>query len=136
MNLLISNQKPIGRIIQLPNFDFDEKIDQNKIAIATGSSIRIFGLDELSYFKSESNYTHVHLTSGENLLTCITLKRFENKIDENQFLRVHNSYIINGSYISSYDSSSNTLFMRDGREIPVSRSRKQVLLQYLKPFMV
>lgn len=93
--------------------------------------IKVIPIQEIIYFKSDSNYTHVALIDGSTSIVSKTLKTYETSLD-GAFLRVHNSYLINPNYIRHFNLSNNKVLMRDDTLIPVSRARKPKLINYLK----
>ena len=55
-------------------------------------------------------------------------------LEEYSFLRVHNSYLINLNEIDKYvKGEGGYLVMSDGSTIDVSRSKKEMLLNKLRP---
>jgi two-component system LytT family response regulator len=84
--------------------------------------------EEIIYLKSESNYTCVYLSNGKSILLSKTLKEIEQKLPSNIFARVHNSYIINCNFISSHHKGNRGfVVLKTGTQIPISRSRKDIL---------
>ncbi len=67
-------------------------------------------------------------TDEKNFTVHSTLKKIEVKLPEDQFLKVHRSYIINTTRIVDIEDNS-VLIKRD--VIPVSRSKKPILMQRL-----
>ena len=55
-------------------------------------------------------------------------------LEEYSFLRVHNSYLVNLNEIDKYvKGEGGYLVMTDGSSIDVSRSKKDILLNKLRP---
>lgn len=98
--------------------------------------IEMITIDDLIYLKSESNYTHLHLQDGRHLIASMTLKVFECYLKGNEFLRIHNQYLINGKRISTYLTTENQVILSREYKIPVSRNRKYLLTDFLKSFMI
>ena len=67
-------------------------------------------------------------TDEKNYTVHSTLKKIEEKLPEEQFLKVHRSYLINITRIVDIEDNS-VLIKRD--VIPVSRSKKPILMQRL-----
>ncbi|GLR15918.1 LytR/AlgR family response regulator transcription factor [Portibacter lacus] len=107
-----------------------------KLAISLRNQIEIINLDHILYLKSDSNYTEIHLVGGKKIVSSITLKRYANKLSTDRFIRVHQSYLINKSSLSSYLISRNKVVLYNSQEIPVSNSKKEGLVNYLKTLMV
>lgn len=101
------------------------------ISVFGQHTIEVIPTAEIIYFKSDSNYTRIMLIDGKEVVASRTLKKFEEKL-EGHFLRIHNSYLINPSCIRSLDLRTNTLLLGINVKLPVSRTRKPLLIKYLK----
>lgn len=51
-------------------------------------------LNAVLYFESLRDYTAIHLTNGNKILTLQSLSSFEKELPGSQFVRIHKSYII------------------------------------------
>ena len=47
------------------------------------------------------------------------------------FLRIHRSHLININHVTSYLYKDNLIIMKDGSQVPVSRGKKENLLELL-----
>ena len=106
----------------------------NKILLPTLGGYNIIEVSEITYCKSESNYTRFHFTDGKNLVVSKTLKEFESILIENNFFRIHRSYIINLNCIAKYNKGKGgEVVMKDGAILEVSREKKE---EFLKLFSI
>jgi DNA-binding LytR/AlgR family response regulator len=95
------------------------------IIIKEGRTARYIRLDDITMMQADSNYTTIHLTNGEKILTSKTLKYWSEKIkSRTDFIRPHRSYLVNKTHILSYQRSTNQLLLVQGQEIHVSRRYK------------
>ena len=62
------------------------------------------------------------ITLEKKYLVLSTMKGFMEKLPENQFLRIHKSFIINLNKVVNYTSSTVNI---DGDDLPISRNRKK-----------
>ncbi len=133
----MTTKKQLPVIRQLsPKTTLKKNLFYKTLAIPLKHEIRVISLGSILYLRSDSNYTEIHLTDGSKIVASSTLKNYEAKLNTLQFIRVHNSYIIQKSQISSFLPSENKIILRSSQAIPVSRSRKEGLLSYLKTMMV
>jgi two-component system LytT family response regulator len=101
----------------------------NKILLPTLGGYNIIEVSDITYCKSESNYTKFHFTDGKNLVVSKTLKEFEPILLENNFFRIHRSYIINLNCVAKYNKGKGgEVVMKDGAILEVSREKKDELL--------
>lgn len=84
-------------------------------------------VNDIFYFSANSPYVSIYHLS-KRYLCAETLKSLENQLDENQFVRIHKSHIINLQKITSYQSRQNgdyDVFLSDGTILRVSRNYAQ-----------
>lgn len=74
--------------------------DQFKdIHLKVDKDIKRFDVDSIYYFKSFGNYTRVFLQNRQ-ILCSETLSEIEKKVKDNNFIRVHRSYLVSKSKIT------------------------------------
>jgi two-component system LytT family response regulator len=100
-----------------------------KISLHTSEKIIIVQLSEIIRCKSDNNYTTFHLENGQKILVSKTLKYYADMLKEHEFIRVHQSHLINTKYIKEFiKSDGGYLILKDKSNIPVSiRKRNEVI---------
>lgn len=76
---------------------------------------------DILYLESEAHKIWIHAVQGDRIVYD-KLDSYEQKMG-NSFLRVHKSYLVNMDWI--YSISSKAILLKNGMEIPVSRSKYQ-----------
>ncbi|MDX1478383.1 MAG: LytTR family DNA-binding domain-containing protein [Saprospiraceae bacterium] len=103
-----------------------------RIAISTQDGIELEYISEILYLMAEGNYTQLKMTDGRKLLVSKTLKHFEQTLEKQHFLRVHHSYYVNLKHIRKFiRSQGGYLLMSDKSTVPVSRRRREELIEAL-----
>ncbi len=103
-----------------------------KIAIPTPNGLIIIAVNEIIRFQANINYTTIFMKDSRKITIAKTLKEFETLLSDYNFFRVHNSHMVNLSYVKSYQrGKGGTLLMTDRSEIEVSIRRKERLLKRL-----
>ncbi|WP_144604271.1 LytR/AlgR family response regulator transcription factor [Algoriphagus algorifonticola] len=74
--------------------------------------------NDVDWIKTEGTYTHIYV-KGRQFTLRNTIKEVMGVLDENQFLRVHKSYIINLEQIDAFNSTAVKI---DDHEIPIGRN--------------
>lgn len=77
--------------------------------------------------EADSNYTHFILSDNSRFTSSRTLKEYESVLNQNQFVRVHKSHIINVAYVKQI-SNDHVIHMKDDSEIEISRRRLQEVM--------
>ncbi|MCF8345352.1 MAG: LytTR family DNA-binding domain-containing protein, partial [Bacteroidales bacterium] len=104
-----------------------------RVAVRSGRNIHVIPVDEIVYIEAEGDYVMIHSTKG-NFLKEKTMKFFENHLPENEFVRVHRSFIINIGFvkrIEAYEKESHIVLMEKGDIIKTSRSGYKALREKL-----
>lgn len=88
-------------------------------------------LSDIIYCKSDGSYTEIHLIENEMEMLSKKLKDIELQTN-NSFFRVHNSYLVNINYIKEFVKNEGLyLVLKNGKTVPVSRTKKNELLKLL-----
>ena len=103
---------------------------QDTIAISSQEGLCFVKIDDIMYFEASSNYTYIVMNNKIKHLASKTLQTFEDVLEDNSlFFRPHKSHIVNLKFIKQYiRGEGGELIMLDGRNISVSRTKKQDFL--------
>ncbi len=105
----------------------------DSIAIPTSEGFELIHVEEITFLQAESNYTWVNLEKGTKYLVSKTLKEVSGMISRGPFVRVHKSYYVNLNHVRRYiRGRGGYLVLKDGTQIPVSRSQRVELMRILK----
>ncbi|WP_346854176.1 LytTR family DNA-binding domain-containing protein [uncultured Draconibacterium sp.] len=83
---------------------------------------------EILFIESLADYIKIHLKGG-NVVTRETISSIEAKLPQQDFIRVHRSFIVALKSITSFTSE---LVEIDKKQIPISRSYKETVLRRLE----
>jgi two-component system, LytTR family, response regulator len=108
------------------------KSQQDKIAISTSEGIEFIEIQTILRIESSSNYSKIFLLNGKNMLVTRLLKDFEDMLAPYRFYRIHNSHLINLSYINKYlRGDGGQVVMQNGEIIDVSRRKREDFLKMI-----
>ncbi len=90
--------------------------------------------NQILFMESDINYTIIHLSDGKKLISGYNIKFFEQRADNEQFMRVNKSFLINKSFIRSVNFTQNLacITLKNDENVVVSR-RKLKVLRVLHP---
>jgi len=112
------------------------KKDVKKIVLSTSEGLHFIETKDIMYVKGDGAYSHYVFADGLKLLVSKTLKEADAILPNDQFKRVHASYIINFDFVKRYQKGEGGfLIMNNGESIPVSRSKKQDLISHISQWM-
>jgi len=103
---------------------------KTKVALPTIDGLEFLEIQSITRCESESNYTRIYCADNNRYLICRTLKEVEKVLQENGFVRVHHSHLINPQYIRKFiRHDGGFIVMDDGQQISVSRTKKDRLFE-------
>lgn len=97
--------------------------DNTTLILSLHDSFQVIDLNELLYCESDKGYTTFHCNDGKSHLVSKTLKEFEERLVSFNFIRPHQSYMVNLRFIDKYDKSG-VIHLKNGKKIPVSSRKK------------
>ena len=100
-----------------------------KISLHTLDKIVVVDLYEIVRCQSDNNYTQFVFQDGSKILVTKTLKSFSDMLKNYQFLRVHQSHLVNIKYVKAFiKSDGGYLTLKNKQTVPVSvRKRAEVI---------
>jgi len=105
----------------------------DRIALHTMEKIHITKIEDIIRCESMGNYTQFFFTENQKLLVTKTLKDFDKLLAEHQFIRVHQSHLINASQIKEFVKiDGGYILMSDGTKVPVSVRKKAAVIKMLE----
>ncbi len=78
-------------------------------------------IDHIQWIEAVGDYVKI-ITSKKKFMVLSTMKNFLNRLPEEQFLRIHKSYIINLKKVINYSASSVNI---ENKDFPLSRTQKK-----------
>jgi len=102
----------------------DAPINHERIVVKTGTKVRIIPVADIHYLEADDDFVRV-VTDEGSFLKNKTLQYYEKALDPKQFVRVHRSHLVAVNRITRidpYQKESHIAVLRDGQQIPVSKS--------------
>lgn len=108
----------------------DAKFD--RIALHTSDKIVVAELKNIIRLEAMTNYTHFYFADGSKLLITKTLKEYDKMLSGSDFVRVHQSHLINMNHVQAYvKSEGGYILMKNGNIVPVSVRKKSYVVGLL-----
>lgn len=95
-----------------------------RILVRDGSRVHIIPVDKLDYAEARDDYVELS-SEGRSHLKQQTLAELESLLDPSRFVRVHRSFVMNVERLARvelYAKGSRLAILKNGKQIPVSRS--------------
>ncbi|MBR9859769.1 response regulator transcription factor [bacterium] len=103
-----------------------------RIVVPDQQGFEIIQTADIVRISGNGNYSDIYLKSGKKKTISKVLKFFSDLEDQNGFMRIHRSHIINLSCVTAYRKGrGGTVILTDDSEVEVSESKKKQLLDQL-----
>ena len=119
-----------GRIEQLMSNLKPASSKQHKLAIPSSDGLVFVKITDIVYCEASSNYTTFFIADGKKYIVSRTLKEYEDMLADNDFFRIHNSYLINLNAIKKYiRGDGGQVVMVNDATLDVSKRKKESFLK-------
>ena len=81
--------------------------------------------EDVVYIEGLREYVGIN-TNKERIVTLIAMTKLLEVLPEDQFIRIHRSYIVNLDHVKSV--YGNTVVLNNGKELPISKGQKEEFL--------
>jgi two-component system, LytTR family, response regulator len=106
-----------------------------KITVTEQFGFRVVKVNDLMYLQADSNYTILHLSGLNKIVSTRSLGEFEKILESPAFFRIHKSTIINMNYLQAYSSyEGNYAELNDGTRLSISRRKLNDFREAVKQF--
>ncbi|PIQ49188.1 MAG: DNA-binding response regulator [Cytophagales bacterium CG12_big_fil_rev_8_21_14_0_65_40_12] len=108
-------------------------LSQRKIVLSDQESIHIVKIEDIIWCLAEGSYTRFKLITGPEIFVSKNLKSYEDILQGHEFIRIHNSYLVNINHIKRFEKGEGgTVVMSNNDLLPVSVRKKDTLMTLLK----
>ncbi len=96
--------------------------------VKTNGEYHRIPIEDILYFRSDDNYCRIYTIDGMGLVIRKTLVSIEERLNNLGFLRCHRQFYVNTNAIKSIDVRLSKIQLINGFVIPISRSRKSLVI--------
>lgn len=101
-----------------------------KIVLPTSNGFTVVDPSEIIRCESDRNYTFIFLTDGRKILVSRTIKEYDEMLRDYNFFRIHQSHLINLSFLKNYTRGrGGYVELKDGTILDVSARKKSEFLK-------
>lgn len=108
-------------------------LKNNGIKLHHSNRLVTIPIEKIIRLEGDCNYTVVY-TQNNKYVSSRTLKRFEEVLDKNLFVRVHKSHIINMRYLHNVQLNNIEVKFNDGKSIEVSRRKLKEVVEKFETY--
>ncbi|MBN1767413.1 MAG: response regulator transcription factor [Prolixibacteraceae bacterium] len=115
--------------------NIDRPDDEKRLALPLADKVEFVMINRIVRMEADGNYTHIYMDDKKAYMVCKTLKEYQEILVSYDFLRTHQSHLINCRKIAAYVKiDGGYILMDDGGNVPISRQRREEVLKLLKIF--
>lgn len=104
----------------------------HKLAVPTPDGFLLIEIDHIITCEAHSNYTDLLLFDGKKITITKPLRQVEDLLKDQNFFRVHQSYLVNLEYVNRYyKGKGGYVELVDGSTVSVSVRKKEEFLKVL-----
>jgi two-component system LytT family response regulator len=102
-----------------------------KLALPTEDGLVFVKINHILYCEASSNSTEIIMEDNRKYVVSSTLKEYEDLLAEQNFFRIHHSYLINLNGIKKYVHGDDYVVMSNDKSLDVSNQEKEGFLSRL-----
>ena len=114
--------------VQLANNNLAGK--NRRITLRLQDHYQLIDFDDIKYCQSDAGYTTFFLKDGKKTMVSKSLSEYEKLLPADEFLRTHQSYIVNISFVEKL-TKEGFVVLKDKTSIPVSVRKKEEVTKKL-----
>lgn len=123
----VEQTRQMANIIDI---NMNQAIRKKRLTVPVGNELLFLNIDDIVRCHSDINYTTIFKNDKQKIVVAKTLKEFEEMLTGCDFFRIHNSDLINLSFLKSYNrGKGGSVTLTDGTELEVSTRRKDDFLK-------
>ena len=110
-------------------------MDGSKIIVASigDNFLHVKDLSNIVYLESFGRKTKTYCCEGEEYLVKISLSEVEKRLPDEQFYKIHKSFIINIDYLKGINLNPNkTVLLHNGIELNIAHRKYKDFVELLK----
>jgi two-component system, LytTR family, response regulator len=121
------------RMTQLAQTMKGNTFKHSRLAVPSSDGLVFVSVDAILYCEASGNYTNIHMGDGRKFVVSRTLKEYEEMLEDLDFFRIHNSYLINLNLIKKYiRGEGGQVVMTNDQALDVSKAKKKSFLDKIK----
>ena len=127
----IANHKKenhLEKLVEISSEYFNKGTQNKRIILKTTDNVYAVYEDDIIYCKSDGNYTTFFTQQMEKIVVSKSIKKVTEILSEDNFIRCHQSYIVNKKHVLKYNKQGVLVVNLDIR-VPVSSRRKDYVIK-------
>jgi DNA-binding LytR/AlgR family response regulator len=99
------------------------------IFVKSEKRIEKIEIKDMLYAESLGNYVTIHVDGNKKIIAYLTLKSLESQLSANEFIKIHQSYLVNCSKITAIEGNEIKL---NNQSLPISRNYRDAVMKMVE----
>lgn len=113
-------------MIQIDN-TIKNAYDTNYICLGSKHKGTYIHKSQIIYIEAYDSYSWLHLSDGTKQLSCKSIGYYEENFSQDNFIRIHRSYLINLSHLKLYEQKYRLVHLKGETVLSVSYRKNRLL---------
>ena len=122
-------QKAQKRISKESSSNEEWNLKDSFLFIKSDYKIMKIDLSEITYIESQREYVSIHTLHQKPIMSLISMKKLEESLPKDRFMRIHRSFIVNLEKITTIER--NRIVFNEKEYIPVSEAYREAFRTYV-----
>lgn len=122
-----NKDKHLEKLIEISQ-EYFKGAQKKRVVLKTNDTVYAVYEDDIVYCQSDGNYTTFFTVQLEKIVVSKPIKKIEEILSEDVFIRCHQSYIVNKKHVLKYNKQG-VLIVHLDIKVPVSGRRKEYTLK-------
>ena len=122
-----SVERNLEKLIEVSS-EYFRGAKKKRVILKTSDTVYAIYEDDIIYCRSDGNYTTFYTQQLEKILVSKPIKKVEEILSEDTFIRCHQSYIVNKKHVLKYNKQG-VLIVNLDFKVPVSSRRRDYALK-------
>jgi len=117
--------------LSIPKQPENTAVKTSSIFIRSGNNLKKVKISDISFAETEGRYINIYTKTGQKHVSHLSLKDLKELLPAQQFVRIHQSTIVNHEMIDSINTNENFILIQ-GKQLSIGRSYRKNLINRLK----
>lgn len=106
-----------------------------KLCIPSVKGFQVTALKDILYCEASGSYTNIYFADQRFVCSAKTILEYDDLLADAGFIRIHKSFLINLTHVKEYiRGEGGAVLLSNGKEVEVSRRKKDIFLRRMKEF--
>lgn len=103
----------------------------HKLVLNNADAVYLLNFEDILFVQAKNNYSVFNSRTHPEITISKPLKWYEDELQRSGFIRVHQTYLVNGRHITGFNKKTDMAILTGGQQLPVSQNKRKMLLDFI-----